>query len=218
MILVSVTVILPLALMKQLGKWGTEGLGGAQGAGGSPVPTAAPLSPPRLPRLRQRLLPQLHGFLPHLGEHGTEPHRPLFRLVLFTQARAADTVPPHPLLLPQPSQVIYKKFQIPCPLPDQGGNGTAGLNYTAASSGGHWDDSMGPQPPELGACTPSFFTLNSQVGFWGLRRGGSQPRGELPVPCAQPPTPSQTAYTIPIMAFAFVCHPEVLPIYTELKE
>uniref|UniRef100_A0A8C3CRE7 Solute carrier family 38 member 3 n=1 Tax=Cairina moschata TaxID=8855 RepID=A0A8C3CRE7_CAIMO len=66
--------------------------------------------------------------------------------------------------------VIYKKFQIPCPLPDQGGNGTAGLNYTAASSGG-------------------FFTLNSQ-----------------------------TAYTIPIMAFAFVCHPEVLPIYTELKD
>uniref|UniRef100_A0A8C7RB98 Solute carrier family 38 member 3b n=1 Tax=Oncorhynchus mykiss TaxID=8022 RepID=A0A8C7RB98_ONCMY len=29
--------------------------------------------------------------------------------------------------------------------------------------------------------------------------------------------PSQTAYTIPILAFAFVCHPEVLPIYTELR-
>ncbi|XP_051563055.1 sodium-coupled neutral amino acid transporter 3-like isoform X3 [Myxocyprinus asiaticus] len=28
---------------------------------------------------------------------------------------------------------------------------------------------------------------------------------------------SQTAYTIPILAFAFVCHPEVLPIYTELR-
>lgn len=27
----------------------------------------------------------------------------------------------------------------------------------------------------------------------------------------------QTAYTIPILAFAFVCHPEVLPIYTELR-
>uniref|UniRef100_A0AAY5KIM4 Amino acid transporter transmembrane domain-containing protein n=1 Tax=Esox lucius TaxID=8010 RepID=A0AAY5KIM4_ESOLU len=26
-----------------------------------------------------------------------------------------------------------------------------------------------------------------------------------------------TAYTIPILAFAFVCHPEVLPIYTELR-
>ncbi|KAM8868627.1 sodium-coupled neutral amino acid transporter 3 isoform 1-T2 [Synchiropus picturatus] len=29
---------------------------------------------------------------------------------------------------------------------------------------------------------------------------------------------SQTAYTIPILAFAFVCHPEVLPIYTELSK
>ncbi|XP_075893326.1 sodium-coupled neutral amino acid transporter 3-like isoform X2 [Nelusetta ayraudi] len=28
---------------------------------------------------------------------------------------------------------------------------------------------------------------------------------------------TQTAYTIPILAFAFVCHPEVLPIYTELR-
>ncbi|XP_075041671.1 sodium-coupled neutral amino acid transporter 5 [Mixophyes fleayi] len=28
---------------------------------------------------------------------------------------------------------------------------------------------------------------------------------------------SQTAYAIPIVAFAFVCHPEVLPIYTELR-
>uniref|UniRef100_A0A673Z541 Sodium-coupled neutral amino acid transporter 3-like n=1 Tax=Salmo trutta TaxID=8032 RepID=A0A673Z541_SALTR len=27
-----------------------------------------------------------------------------------------------------------------------------------------------------------------------------------------------TAYTIPILAFAFVCHPEVLPIYTELQD
>uniref|UniRef100_A0A7N8WK16 Sodium-coupled neutral amino acid transporter 3-like n=1 Tax=Mastacembelus armatus TaxID=205130 RepID=A0A7N8WK16_9TELE len=30
-------------------------------------------------------------------------------------------------------------------------------------------------------------------------------------------TPQLTAYTIPILAFAFVCHPEVLPIYTELS-
>lgn len=28
---------------------------------------------------------------------------------------------------------------------------------------------------------------------------------------------TQTAYSIPIIAFAFVCHPEVLPIYTELR-
>uniref|UniRef100_A0A7N8XR61 Sodium-coupled neutral amino acid transporter 3-like n=1 Tax=Mastacembelus armatus TaxID=205130 RepID=A0A7N8XR61_9TELE len=31
-------------------------------------------------------------------------------------------------------------------------------------------------------------------------------------------SPSLTAYTIPILAFAFVCHPEVLPIYTELRD
>uniref|UniRef100_A0A8V1ACG6 Solute carrier family 38 member 3 n=1 Tax=Gallus gallus TaxID=9031 RepID=A0A8V1ACG6_CHICK len=82
--------------------------------------------------------------------------------------------------------VIYKKFQIPCPLPEQGGNITSGINVTLGSE--HWDGPAAPLPPEVGACTPSFFTLNSQ-----------------------------TAYTIPIMAFAFVCHPEVLPIYTELK-
>uniref|UniRef100_A0A4W6DRW2 Solute carrier family 38 member 5 n=1 Tax=Lates calcarifer TaxID=8187 RepID=A0A4W6DRW2_LATCA len=29
---------------------------------------------------------------------------------------------------------------------------------------------------------------------------------------------SSTAYTVPILAFAFVCHPEVLPIYTELRD
>nr|XP_020029990.1 sodium-coupled neutral amino acid transporter 3 isoform X2 [Castor canadensis] len=45
------------------------------------------------------------------------------------------------------------------------------------------------KPESAALCTPSYFTLNSQ-----------------------------TAYTIPIMAFAFVCHPEVLPIYTELKD
>lgn len=45
------------------------------------------------------------------------------------------------------------------------------------------------EPEAAAFCTPSYFTLNSQ-----------------------------TAYTIPIMAFAFVCHPEVLPIYTELKD
>uniref|UniRef100_A0A672LKV2 Sodium-coupled neutral amino acid transporter 3-like n=1 Tax=Sinocyclocheilus grahami TaxID=75366 RepID=A0A672LKV2_SINGR len=31
------------------------------------------------------------------------------------------------------------------------------------------------------------------------------------------PQVRNTAFTIPIIAFAFVCHPEVLPIYTELK-
>lgn len=34
----------------------------------------------------------------------------------------------------------------------------------------------------------------------------------LPLPLCSP----QTAYTTTILAFVFVCHPEVLPIYTEL--
>uniref|UniRef100_A0A8C6Z9J3 Solute carrier family 38 member 3 n=1 Tax=Nothoprocta perdicaria TaxID=30464 RepID=A0A8C6Z9J3_NOTPE len=67
--------------------------------------------------------------------------------------------------------VIYKKFQVPCPLLAQDMNSTGSLNYTLGSTTHHQND--------------------------------------YPV--------LQTAYTIPIMAFAFVCHPEVLPIYTELK-
>ncbi|NXK03914.1 S38A3 protein, partial [Herpetotheres cachinnans] len=85
--------------------------------------------------------------------------------------------------------VIYKKFQIPCPLPEQEGNLTGSLNATAVSTSDYQNGYTVLQAPKQGTCTPSFFTLNSQ-----------------------------TAYTIPIMAFAFVCHPEVLPIYTELKD
>ncbi|KAM3617498.1 uncharacterized protein V6R79_007052 [Siganus canaliculatus] len=73
--------------------------------------------------------------------------------------------------------VIYKKFNIPCPLEDE-----HQMNETLF--GGHalfngTDD----------FCEAKLFTINSQ-----------------------------TAYTIPILAFAFVCHPEVLPIYTELRD
>ncbi|XP_009886056.1 PREDICTED: sodium-coupled neutral amino acid transporter 3 [Charadrius vociferus] len=85
--------------------------------------------------------------------------------------------------------VIYKKFQIPCPLPEQEGNLTGSLNATSVSTSDYQNGYTVLQAPDQGTCTPSFFTLNSQ-----------------------------TAYTIPIMAFAFVCHPEVLPIYTELKD
>ncbi|PKK16567.1 hypothetical protein A306_00000264, partial [Columba livia] len=85
--------------------------------------------------------------------------------------------------------VIYKKFQIPCPLPEQEWNLTGSLNATPVSTSDYQNGYTVLQTPEQGTCTPSFFTLNSQ-----------------------------TAYTIPIMAFAFVCHPEVLPIYTELKD
>ncbi|XP_024119657.1 sodium-coupled neutral amino acid transporter 3 [Oryzias melastigma] len=67
------------------------------------------------------------------------------------------------------SAVIYKKFNISCPL-EAFGNSTV--------------DAAVPE----GTCSAKYFTINQE-----------------------------TAYTIPILAFAFVCHPEVLPIYTELS-
>ncbi|KAJ3612209.1 hypothetical protein NHX12_020485 [Muraenolepis orangiensis] len=99
--------------------------------------------------------------------------------------------------------LIYKKTQLPCPLPfffDHPSN----LSSNASGSLGHLgplalrNDSNHPQnlsPAALHAmqhhpedveemCTPKYFT----------------------------------AYTVPILAFAFVCHPEVLPIYSELKD
>ncbi|XP_072305148.1 sodium-coupled neutral amino acid transporter 5b [Eucyclogobius newberryi] len=69
------------------------------------------------------------------------------------------------------SSVIYKKFNIPCPLED--------YQNTNHSHTVVVED----------FCEAKMFTINSQ-----------------------------TAYTIPILAFAFVCHPEVLPIYTELRD
>ncbi|XP_055021798.1 sodium-coupled neutral amino acid transporter 3-like [Boleophthalmus pectinirostris] len=67
------------------------------------------------------------------------------------------------------SAVIYKKFNITCPL-------EVFVNQSSSAVA----------PEDM--CTAKLFTINSQ-----------------------------TAYTVPILAFAFVCHPEVLPIYTELK-
>ncbi|XP_005410305.1 PREDICTED: sodium-coupled neutral amino acid transporter 3 [Chinchilla lanigera] len=81
--------------------------------------------------------------------------------------------------------VIYKKFQVPCPLPSNLANVTGNFSHMELAG----KTQLQGEPEAAALCTPSYFTLNSQ-----------------------------TAYTIPIMAFAFVCHPEVLPIYTELKD
>ncbi|XP_019951673.2 sodium-coupled neutral amino acid transporter 3-like [Paralichthys olivaceus] len=74
--------------------------------------------------------------------------------------------------------VIYKKFNILCPLEseDQLNETLFADNHAAMNETGD-------------ICEAKMFTINSQ-----------------------------TAYTVPILAFAFVCHPEVLPIYTELRD
>ncbi|XP_075997378.1 sodium-coupled neutral amino acid transporter 3 isoform X2 [Genypterus blacodes] len=85
------------------------------------------------------------------------------------------------------SAVIYKKFQIPCPFEEFTANSTAAHLSLNVSSDGHEYTNDLVHEDDDSHCAPRMFTMNSQ-----------------------------TAYTIPILAFAFVCHPEVLPIYTEL--
>ncbi|XP_010890942.1 sodium-coupled neutral amino acid transporter 4 [Esox lucius] len=111
--------------------------------------------------------------------------------------------------------LIYKKYNLPCPMPfmyhhtNQSMNGTALGSHVLHNGSALMDFSradMSPAPPLDGhhtsgvhfqphpddveeMCTPKYFVFNSQ-----------------------------TAYTVPILAFAFVCHPEVLPIYSELKD
>ncbi|XP_024150402.1 sodium-coupled neutral amino acid transporter 4 isoform X1 [Oryzias melastigma] len=77
--------------------------------------------------------------------------------------------------------VIYKKTQLPCPLPFLHDKANHSINISHLHNFTDDDDDD--------MCTPKYFVFNSQ-----------------------------TAYTVPILAFAFVCHPEVLPIYSELKD
>ncbi|XP_006633682.1 sodium-coupled neutral amino acid transporter 4 [Lepisosteus oculatus] len=117
--------------------------------------------------------------------------------------------------------LIYKKSQIPCPLPlldhhyanqtfnvsvpmpsymllngtvnqDAGdvefSHGGTSVHVDQYSEGAVPANGVHFEPHKEDMCKPKYFVFNSQ-----------------------------TAYTVPILAFAFVCHPEVLPIYSELK-
>ncbi|KAI4879593.1 hypothetical protein NFI96_007527 [Prochilodus magdalenae] len=87
------------------------------------------------------------------------------------------------------SAVIYKKFQIPCPFEEFSANSTTiHLDSNVSAFADHGHSYDNGHLVDEDHCSPRMFTINSQ-----------------------------TAYTIPILAFAFVCHPEVLPIYTELR-
>ncbi|XP_035517925.1 sodium-coupled neutral amino acid transporter 3 [Morone saxatilis] len=87
------------------------------------------------------------------------------------------------------SAVIYKKFQIPCPFEEFSANTTAAHLSMNVSTHSHEYINGLDNEDDDSYCFTRMFTINSQ-----------------------------TAYTIPILAFAFVCHPEVLPIYTELRK
>lgn len=112
--------------------------------------------------------------------------------------------------------LIYKKTILPCPLPffyqhesnmSMNGSEALGLYSLRNVSALAYVSEAQPDPhapvhdpfhsavqftphpdDQQDMCTPKYFVFNSQ-----------------------------TVYTVPILAFAFVCHPEVLPIYSELK-
>ncbi|KAK6308214.1 hypothetical protein J4Q44_G00214850 [Coregonus suidteri] len=85
--------------------------------------------------------------------------------------------------------VIYKKFNIPCPLEEITSHNNHSAYALEESHGNHSFVTPAYVNSDEDFCDPQLFTINTQ-----------------------------TAYTIPILAFAFVCHPEVLPIYTELQD
>uniref|UniRef100_A0AAY4DYF9 Amino acid transporter transmembrane domain-containing protein n=1 Tax=Denticeps clupeoides TaxID=299321 RepID=A0AAY4DYF9_9TELE len=67
----------------------------------------------------------------------------------------------------------------------------------------------------VSVCVITPLALMKQLGYLGYTSGFSLSCMVFFLISVSPAAP--TAYTIPILAFAFVCHPEVLPIYTELR-
>ncbi|XP_057174916.1 sodium-coupled neutral amino acid transporter 4 isoform X1 [Ursus arctos] len=121
------------------------------------------------------------------------------------------------------SVVIYKKFQIPCPLPVLDHNvGNLTLNNTlpvhlvmlpnnSESSGVNFMmDYTHQNPAGLDENQAKSSLHGTGVEYEAHGDDKCQPKYFV--------FNSRTAYAIPILAFAFVCHPEVLPIYSELKD
>uniref|UniRef100_A0A8C9W3I5 Sodium-coupled neutral amino acid symporter 2 n=1 Tax=Scleropages formosus TaxID=113540 RepID=A0A8C9W3I5_SCLFO len=86
--------------------------------------------------------------------------------------------------------VIYKKFQIPCPLPLEQDAVNATLNTTVSKMAAYFLEHVNNATDYSDdVCAPKYFVFNSQ-----------------------------TVYAVPILTFAFVCHPAILPMYEELKD
>ncbi|XP_071074897.1 sodium-coupled neutral amino acid transporter 4 isoform X2 [Dasypus novemcinctus] len=119
------------------------------------------------------------------------------------------------------SVVIYKKFQIPCPLPVLDHNvGNLTFNNTLPMH----IVTLPNNSESTGVNFMMDYTQRHPAGLeeskGPLRDSGVQYEAHTDDKC-QPKYfvfNSRTAYAIPILAFAFVCHPEVLPIYSELKD
>uniref|UniRef100_A0A8C7CPL2 Solute carrier family 38 member 2 n=1 Tax=Oncorhynchus kisutch TaxID=8019 RepID=A0A8C7CPL2_ONCKI len=86
--------------------------------------------------------------------------------------------------------LIYKKYNLPCPMPF--------MYHTNHSMNG---TALGPH------------ALHNGTVLMDFSRADMSPASYL-----DDHHTSGTAYTVPILAFSFVCHPEILPIYSELKD
>lgn len=63
-------------------------------------------------------------------------------------------------LICRPLQVIYKKFHVPCPLPPNFNNTTGNFSHMEVVKE---KVQLQIEPEAAAFCTPSYFTLNSQV-------------------------------------------------------
>ncbi|KAJ6653626.1 hypothetical protein lerEdw1_009002 [Lerista edwardsae] len=121
------------------------------------------------------------------------------------------------------SVVIYKKSQIPCPLPvldnDVGNwsyNHTTVPLHVVTLPNNSADLGVNFMLDSTNRQYSSFEETKEELHQSGVKY---EAHGDDNDKC-QPKYfvfNSRTAYTIPILAFAFVCHPEVLPIYSELE-
>nr|AAH83465.1 Solute carrier family 38, member 4 [Danio rerio]AAI64089.1 Slc38a4 protein [Danio rerio] len=111
--------------------------------------------------------------------------------------------------------LIYKKTILPCPLPfffEHGSNVSINGSDAIALYGLHNASALAYMSETAANAVDPHTPLHDSVQF------SAHPEDHQDM-C----TPkyfifnSQTVYTVPILAFAFVCHPEVLPIYSELK-
>ncbi|KAM6438040.1 sodium-coupled neutral amino acid transporter 4 isoform 1-T3 [Liasis olivaceus] len=122
------------------------------------------------------------------------------------------------------SVVIYKKSQIPCPLPLLDNN-VGNWSYNDTTVPLHVmalpNDSANLELNLMMDSTNKQYSSVFEETKAKLHQSGVEyeAHGEDSDKCQAKyfVFNSRTAYTIPILAFAFVCHPEVLPIYSELK-
>ncbi|XP_078273417.1 sodium-coupled neutral amino acid transporter 4 isoform X2 [Rhinoraja longicauda] len=116
--------------------------------------------------------------------------------------------------------VIYKKSEIPCPLPGYYSGNLTSLENTTGHAGAMHPMALNKSTNGNVDFKMSLINGHTEVDSHTYTNGFSHDAHDVDDMCKPKyfVFNSQTAYTIPILAFAFVCHPEVLPIYSELKD